>query len=267
LSEVGLLKPLSSASKLVCEKLRSIKSPQVHPFTVLLAQTTYASGHGFRGSLTWKVDSNVVNALEDCFYNAFSYVRPAGKNFLLAIDVSGSMGWRGYSHLGSIANTNVKCYQAAAVMAMAQLRSEPWCHVVAFSGELTYNRKVTAITEVNLSRTQRLDDVLKTLESVPVGATDCAAPMQYAQANKLDVDTFVVYTDNETWCGKTHPCQALKDYRQASGRDAKLIACGMTATRYSVADPSDSGMLDVVGFDANTPAVISEFARGFGNAE
>jgi 60 kDa SS-A/Ro ribonucleoprotein len=36
---------------------------------------------------------------------------------------------------------------------------------------------------------------------------------------------------------------------------------GMTSTGFSIADPNDAGMLDVVGFDAATPAVIGDFAR------
>ena len=31
---------------------------------------------------------------------------------------------------------------------------------------------------------------------------------------------------------------------------------------FSIADPTDSGMLDVVGFDTATPAVIGGFANG-----
>ncbi len=35
----------------------------------------------------------------------------------------------------------------------------------------------------------------------------------------------------------------------------------MTSTGFSVADPDDAGMLDVVGFDTATPPVIADFAR------
>lgn len=261
MTEIGLLKPLSAATRLVCDRLRKL-GRGVHPFSILVAQTTYAAGHGFRGSLAWTPDSHILAALEDAFYNGFAHVIPTEKNFLLAIDVSGSMGWRGFSHMGSIANTNIKCYQAAAVMAMATLRSEPWCHVVAFSGELTFSTKRAAIQPVGLTPNQRLDDVLKTLEKIPVGPTDCALPMLYAKEQGLDVDTFVVYTDCETWCGNVHPSKALEDYRQARGKDAKLVCCAMTATNYSVADPNDPGMLDVVGFDASCPAAISAFSEG-----
>ncbi len=69
-------------------------------------------------------------------------------------------------------------------------------------------------------------------------------------------------TDNETWAGHVHPFQALKQYRQKSGRSAKLIVVGMTASEFSIADQNDGGMLDVVGFDTATPNVMAEFARG-----
>ena len=36
----------------------------------------------------------------------------------------------------------------------------------------------------------------------------------------------------------------------------------MTATEFTIADPTDPGMLDVVGFDAGVPALITEFASG-----
>jgi len=254
MTNVGLISPLSDATKLVCEKLQGGRH-RVHPFSLLLAQTTYAAGRGVRGRLTWTPDQHIVDALEDAFYNAFEYVEPAGKNFMLGIDVSGSMGWRGFEYMGSIAGTHIKAYQAAAVMAMAQIRTEPWCFPIAFSGR-------GKMTPLSLSKNQRLDSVLAEMRKIPVGPTDCALPMLYAADAKLSIDTFVIYTDNETWSGDVHPARALEDYRQRMGRDAKLVACGMTATNYSVADPKDPWMLDVVGFDASCPAIISKFAKG-----
>jgi 60 kDa SS-A/Ro ribonucleoprotein len=86
--------------------------------------------------------------------------------------------------------------------------------------------------------------------------------MLYARAQEREIDTFVIYTDSETWAGAVHPVQALADYRRASGIDARLVVVGMVANSYSVADPNDPGMLDVVGFDTATPQLISDFARG-----
>jgi 60 kDa SS-A/Ro ribonucleoprotein len=59
-----------------------------------------------------------------------------------------------------------------------------------------------------------------------------------------------------------HPSQALRQYRAKTGINAKLVVVGMTADRFSIADPKDAGMLDVVGFDTATPNAMSEFIRG-----
>ena len=37
---------------------------------------------------------------------------------------------------------------------------------------------------------------------------------------------------------------------------------GMTATKFTIADPTDAGMLDIAGFDSAVPALISEFING-----
>ena len=37
------------------------------------------------------------------------------------------------------------------------------------------------------------------------GMTDCAMPITYALEKGLEIDTFIVYTDSETYYGKIHP--------------------------------------------------------------
>ncbi len=44
--------------------------------------------------------------------------------------------------------------------------------------------------------------------------------------------------------------------RQKLGR-----VVGMTSNGFTLADPNDRGMLDVVGFDTSVPAVIANFVR------
>ena len=103
---------------------------------------------------------------------------------------------------------------------------------------------------------------MKAVSDLPFGGTDCALPMLYARAKELEVDTFVVLTDSESWAGEVHASQALSEYRSASGIDARLVVVAMVANEFSVADPNDPGQLDVVGFDTATPQLISDFARG-----
>jgi 60 kDa SS-A/Ro ribonucleoprotein len=70
----------------------------------------------------------------------------------------------------------------------------------------------------------------------------------------------MIYTDSETWAGQVHPVQALRQYRDRMGVPAKLVVVGMASNGFSIADPNDAGMLDVVGFDTATPQVLADLA-------
>jgi 60 kDa SS-A/Ro ribonucleoprotein len=107
----------------------------------------------------------------------------------------------------------------------------------------------------------RLDDVIQRISAIPMGGTDCALPMVWARRQRLNVSGFIIYTDSETWAGHIHPSQALRLYRDEFVSDAKSVVVGMTSNGFTLADPNDRGMLDVVGFDATAPAVIADFVR------
>lgn len=247
IGKCGLLKPMSDASRTVVAKLadeNALREARVHPVAVLLALATYASGHGLRGSGEWLVVPAVVDALDDAFYKAFANVEATGKRFLLGIDISGSMDGN------RIAGTPLDARQGAAAMAMVAVRTEPNVQPMAFA---------TEFTELPLSRKLRLDAVIKEMRQLRMGGTDCSLPMLYALRHKLPVDCFIVYTDSETWAGEMHATQALKKYRDSTGIPAKLIVVGMCANEFSIADPNDPGMLDVVGFSADVPQVMRQF--------
>jgi 60 kDa SS-A/Ro ribonucleoprotein len=40
---------------------------------------------------------------------------------------------------------------------------------------------------------------------------------------------------------------------------AKLVVMGMAATEFTIADPSDPGMMDIVGLDASVPELLRAF--------
>jgi 60 kDa SS-A/Ro ribonucleoprotein len=142
---------------------------------------------------------------------------------------------------------------ASAALALVTAATEPEYQIVGFT---------QGLTPLAITPGQRLEDALATVNSLRFGGTDCALPMLYAQAQGLEVDTFVIYTDSETWAGDIHPAQALREYRRASGIDARLVVVGMVSNGFSIADPADAGMLDVVGFDTATPQLVADFARG-----
>ena len=269
MTRVGVLAPRSTARAKVIEQLgdtERLRKARVHPIALLAALRTYQSGRGARGKHRWNPLGGVVDALDAAFYAAFGNVEPSGRRMLLALDVSGSMTW---GEVGGIPGLTPRDASAALALVTAATEEEP--EIVGFftgkGGFLKRGRPLhwgyqDGLTPLSISPRQRLDDAVKVVSDLPFGGTDCALPMLYAQALEREIDTFVIYTDSETWAGNIHPADALRAYRRASGIDASLVVVGMVSNGFSIADPNDGGMLDVVGFDTATPQLISDFARG-----
>jgi len=266
MSRAGLLTPMSASEKIVIERLTNanlLRKARVHPISVLSALRVYALGYSLRGQTNrwggyiytapkekeWTPTPRIMDALDSAFDLAFKNIEPANKRIMLGLDVSGSMS------TGMIAGVaGLTPRDGSAAMAMATARSEPQYSIISFQDK---------IVPLNISARMRLDDVVKATDNLPFGRTDCAQPMLYALKHKIPVDTFVIYTDSETYANPSqHPVQALRDYRHKMGIAAQLVVVGMTSNGFSIADPNDAAMLDVVGFDSAAPGVIADFARG-----
>lgn len=251
LSKIGLL---SDANPDVVTQIadritdaQALAKARVHPIAVLAALMTYKQGRGVRGSGEWTPVGRVIDALDAAFYKAFQNVEPTGKRWLLALDVSGSMGG------GQIAGIpGLTPRVGAAAMSLVTAATEAQYTILGFSDKLV---------RLPITPRQRLDDAVNATSNLPFNATDCALPMLWALEHKVAIDTFVVYTDSETWFGQVHPTVALNRYREQMGIAAKLVVVGMVANKFSIADPNDGGMMDVVGFDTAAPALIADFAR------
>lgn len=235
-----------------------IAKTRLHPIQFLLASVTYQDGQMKRDPRatgwwitsprvkTWETNSNIIDALNDGFHTAFKNVESAGKRTMISVDTSGSMSM-------DAVGIDLSAAQAAAAMAMVIARTEPYYHLNAFS---------TQIESLNITPKMNLAQAMRVMRQSWGGGTDCSQPMLFAAQNKIEVDTFVILTDNETWAGRVQPYGALKQYRSKMGIDAKLAVVGISATEFTIADPRDSGMMDFVGFDTNTPKVLADFSAG-----
>lgn len=250
MSKVGLLTPLSEASREVVRKItdrETLKEARIHPIKILIALRQYGEGRGLLGDGQWNPVGAVRDALNEAFYLAFDYVESTGQTFLVGVDVSVSMN-------AVIAKLPMMSARDGAVaMALACLLTEKEAEVVTFD---TRVRSVGAISrKMNLK--QATDACGKG------GATDCSAVMRWAIDNRIKTDNFIILTDNETWAGQAgHPNQIMEEYRQKINPEAKIVNVGMTAVAGSINDPKDLRALDVVGFSADVPAVIGQFVKG-----
>ena len=158
------------------------------------------------------------------------------------------MGW---SDLMSVPGLTPRV--ASAALALVTAKTEKNYLIKGFSHELV---------DLPITAKSGTLDAVNIISDIPFGRTDCALPMLDAIKNDYKVDNFIIYTDSEIWYGDIHPVQALKKYRDYSGINAKLIVVAMEANDFTIADPDDPGMLDVVGFDSAVPKLISDFSAG-----
>lgn len=251
LTAAGVIAPLSEGAKMVIAKLgdaEDLKAQRVHPVSILQSMKQYSVGHGEKGSLTWRPEQRVVDALDDAFYAAFTNVEDTGAGFLLGIDCSGSM-------FGATVNgsPNLTAAEVAGVMALAIVKRQSNYWIGGFN---------TKMGELKISPNMRLDKVMAEIRRFPWGGTDCSLPMRHAlQHNMSGVDLFCTITDNETWAGVEQPSQSLAKYRGKFGGSAKNVVIGTSVSNFTVADPKDPYSMDIAGFDTAAPQIIAEFAR------
>ena len=250
LTRLGMFPALGGHTASVVARLKDVEElrrARIHPINLLVAHKTYASGQSERGSSSWTPNQKIVDALNDAFYLAFKTVEPTGKNTLIGVDISASMTWNAGN------GTPLTSAEVAAAMALVTLNVEENAAVYGFASDLV---------ELPISPSMRLRDALRETSNRSFGYTNPGALLEKALKDNLPVETFIVITDNEVNTGR-HVFKLLEKYRAQTGIAARMIVVGVTATEFSIADPSDPLSLDVAGFDSATPSLIADFSRGF----
>jgi 60 kDa SS-A/Ro ribonucleoprotein len=234
-----------------------IEKTRLHPINYLNALVVHEDGQVDRRNnrnrwyfcernRDWAPVAQIVDALNEGFHLAFKSLEPAGKRTYLALDVSGSMS-------APAIGLDLSCSQVSAAVAMTIARTEPAYVIRGFS---------TSLIDLGISAKSSLADSMRKVSGRTFGGTDVAQPMLEAARDGVEIDTFVVLTDNETWAGSVKPFQALKQYRDKTGIPARLAVLGVASTECTVADPSDKGMMDFVGFDSAAPKALADFSAG-----
>lgn len=250
MTSVGFVKPLSKGERLVVDALHNkdaITRSKAHPMRFLIALKQYEKGHGDKGSLTWTPTANVKDALDSAFYASFGNVEVTNRPMLVAVDDSGSM----QGHYGATGGIILTPAEAAAAMALVTIMVEPKAHLISFA---TYAR------EVNYSRRSTLNSLMKMFGKGE--GTDTSIPVQYVLNNNMDVDAIVSYTDNNTWAGRGHHTEYLSRYERKVGHPVRFVNVAMEANASTDIDPKNPNAMELTGFDADTPAMISEFVSG-----
>ena len=282
-----------SIVKAVCDHItneRVIRNGRVHPATLVQAYKTYSSGSGDKGSLMWSPNPNISKALNDAVDIAFYTIKPSPGVHLHALDISGSMNCC-FSAVPSLT-----AFEASVIQMLCHLKTNlrngggrQIVMVFDVKGSVVFDSDpdstaYTMDTIVSNTRYQDYgrgkplpkgplfdpladswDTVIRKLQGLPMGGTDCAQPVLLAKkmvtSSIARPEIFSVYTDNETYYGSIHPSVALKNYRKTVP-NAKMIVIAATPTRFTIADPNDPNSLDICGWDTGAGTVIHDFISG-----
>ena len=246
---IALLRNLNRECNVdITQKILDIKG--VHPLQILIAIKQYNTGRGFSNKdKTWTPKPEILDALNKAFKKAFDNVKTTNKRYLLALDVSSSMTCATVSGI-----RNMMASEVATAMAMVFVLKEPNCDIMGFAHEFK---------KLEISPDKSLQDNMQTVYDLTFGATDASLPFTWAMQNEKQYDVVIVITDSETNCHKEEPSVVLRRYREMFKLETKLVVIATSSNEVSIANPNDPNMLDIAGFDVDTPNVVAEFVKGF----
>jgi 60 kDa SS-A/Ro ribonucleoprotein len=260
LNNLGVLGLLDSGNcvQLVTERLHNenyLREAKIHPLNILLAMKAYERGRLDKASKNqWKVNPEVVRALDAAFYKSFGAVERTNKNYLLAIDAGESMHYDNVLGCGLVSPL-----VASAAMALILARTEPTYQVVALT---------SCIEPLKVSSTDSLPETCTAITALKTRGimADCSRPMLWAADTRKEVDVFVVYTDQRGGApagSDMTPMKALNQYCDTMGRpNTRLVVVTLTSPETALVDINDSRILHLAGFDTATPDIIRSFAMG-----
>jgi len=223
---------------------RIVKMKGIHPIQMLISMKTYSEGCSELGKLKWNPNQLIIDALNAAFYNLFEEIKAIDKRVCICLDVSGSM-------CSNIMNSALSASDASCAMSMILKKANPTCMIMGFSDKFI---------PLDISNDRSFDDNMNNISNLTFGSTDISLPFEWAIDNTLEIDAFIVITDNETNRNTRTPMDALREYREKMNLPTcKLIVLATSVTDFTIADPNDKYTLDIAGFDAVVPDIIQDF--------
>jgi 60 kDa SS-A/Ro ribonucleoprotein len=227
---------------------KPLRQARIHPIDILKALKTYRSGGQVGHSRkSWEPIPRIVDILEKALELSFEVIKPTGKVFLHAIDVSGSMSYYTVSSVG------LTCCEIATAMALVTAKAERNYAIRGFA---------TEFRDLQISARDSFSDALAKASTYNFGATDAAVAYDWAIQQRFYADVFCFWTDAESWAGRRHPSQALADYRRRVNPKAKAIYVTLAPYDITLVDPQDPQSWDFSGFDPAMPKAIQMIAGG-----
>ncbi|XP_061167890.1 RNA-binding protein RO60-like isoform X1 [Saccostrea echinata] len=248
----------SFEENLILGKLQNrelILMEKVHPVIFLKAINQYKKGHNSSEKTNWAVLPQICTALENGFYLSFENIRPTGKRFLVAVEISKSMK----DDIQVPGTFSLRAIDVAAFMVTLAARTEQHSDFIVFSSETPEPLSIQSIATI--------EDVIGRIQHIAAttsnSASDASWVFKYAMQEKKRYDAIVIYTDSKSCKGHPHPVEALKMYRKATEKeDVRLVVCNLSCSDMTIGDIEDKLTMTICGFDSHCPQIIMNFVHG-----
>ncbi len=224
-----------------------VKRSKVFPYQLLMSYKAIGTD----------IPSEIRAALEQAMEVAIDNVPAYDGNVFVCADVSGSMSSPVTGHRAG-ATTNVRCIDVAALVASAIYRKNPGSQVLPFATGVEKS--------LHLSRTDSIMTNATKLGSIGGGGTNCAAPLELLNSNKLPVDLIIFVSDNESWVndrGIGRQTGVMKEWNLIKQRNpnAKMICIDLQPNTTTQA-LNDKNVLNVGGFSDAVFDICNQFLIG-----
>lgn len=229
---------------------RLIEQARVFPYQLLAAFANASAD----------VPHAVRDALQDAMELSIGNVPHVPGKVYVCVDVSGSM----HSPVTGVregATTKVRCVDVAALVAAAILRRNPETEVIPFE---------TKVVSCRLNPRDSVMTNARKLSSLPLGGTNCSAPLVYLNGRKATGDLIVYVSDNESWVDSLHygrfgggATETMKQWRlfQSRSPQARMVCIDIQpyATTQAAERPD---IINVGGFSDQVFRLIADVAHG-----
>ena len=224
-----------------------IRRAKVLPYQLLTAHSFVSDG----------VPRVILQALEAALDISIRNVPNFDGKTYVFVDVSGSMhsSVTGYR---KGATSTVRCIDVAGLIAASVLRVNPDAEVIPFHDR---------VTKVRLNPRDTVMTNARTLANMPMGGTNCSAPLAELNRRGATADTVIYVSDSESWIDTTpgswrNGTRTLAEWEEFKTRSpgARMVCIDMQPYA-TVQAPDREDILNVGGFSDSVFDVISAFAQ------
>lgn len=233
-------------TNIVANRLRSkeeIKKAKVFPYQLLAAYTNATD-----------IPHDVKEALQDAMELAIDNIPEISGHVKILVDVSGSMSSPITGKAGHA--SSMRCLDVAALIAAALLRVNRHAEILAFDTQVhkfAFNGRDSVFTNS------------QKLSSFRGGGTDVSVGLQHIYGNKMEVDTIIIVSDNESNTSRWHSynrtnSQDVWNKIKKQNPNVKMVCIDIQPYTTTQVE-TDKSILNIGGFSDACFDVIANFVN------